>query len=67
MTFVAFRAFVGVVVAKHSITTDFAEMETVIPSTWICFGLSLADSDADNVAVFDILPVFDCRVGRNPS
>jgi hypothetical protein len=67
VTLVSFGSFVGVVVTKDSASTDFPEMQTVVPSTWVLFVCRLPDGDINDVAAFDVVPIFDRGVGRHPS
>ena len=64
---VPFRQFVGVVVPEDGVTTNLPEVQTVGSSARIRFVFRPPDGNVDDVAVFDVLPVFDRRVGRHPS
>lgn len=63
----SFGAFVGVIVPEDGVSSNFSEMEAIAPSTWVRGVCRLSDGNVNDVAVFDILSVFDRRVGRHPT
>ena len=53
-------------IPEDRVAADIPEVQAVVPPAWVLIVLRLTDSNVNDVAGFDILPVCNCRVGRHP-
>jgi len=64
MSLVAFCPFVVVIISEDCFTAYLSEMQAVIPSTRIFCIVRLSDGYVNDIALVDILPIFNGRVRR---